>query len=433
VSAEGGPSTLALRDSSLAGFGLTAPAPLPGRRGVLFTACNSGCVTMSVHLLDLNTGRQRLLLNDAVSASYLPTGHLLYMRRDGVVLAAPFDLDRLETTGGAVSVLERVLTAGGLAFLTWSPSGSLAYLEGTAATPELEAVRVTRAGAATPIDTTWRGGFNSLALAPDGRRLAVGVGLASGALGVWVKQLDRGPFTRLTFGGQDRRPVWSPDGQTVSFLRDSLNGTTVWERRADGSTPDRLRARLDRQIQEAAWSPDGRWLLLRTDNGAAGAGDIVGVRAEGDTTPVPLVASEFTELHPSVSPDNRWIAYSSNESGANEVYVRPFPATSGGRWQVSNGGGTQPRWSPDGRELYYFDGVRLVAAQVRAAPAFEVTELRPLFDASGFAIDPFHLSYSVLAGGRGFAFLRARSAQTAAPPIVRAEHWFTDLRARSAR
>jgi serine/threonine-protein kinase len=159
----------------------------------------------------------------------------------------------------------------------------------------------------------------------------------------------------------------------------------------------------------------------------------VGVRTEGDTTPVPLVASQFTELHPSVSPDNRWIAYSSNESGANEVYVRPFPATSGGRWQVSNGGGTQPRWSPDGRELFYLDGVRLVAAQVRATPSFEVTELRPLFDASSFAIDPFHLSYSVLAGGRGFVFARPRSAQVAAPPIVRAEHWFTDLRARSAR
>jgi len=435
VSAAGGPSTRAVRDSSLAGLGIGVPMPLPGSRGVLFTVCTSGCVTMSVHLLDLRTGQQRLLLDDVVTASYLPTGHLLYVRRDGAALAAPFDVDRLKITGAAVPVLEGVLTpgGGGFALLAWSPAGTLAYMRGTAAAAEFEMVRVSREGAVTPIDTAWHGGFNSFALSPDGRRLAMGVGLASGTLGIWVKQLDRGPFTRLTFGGQDRRPAWSPDGQVAAFIRDSLNRSSVFARRADGSTPDRLLARLDRQVQEVAWSPDGHWLVLRTDNGVAGAGDLVGVRTSGDTTPVPLVASEFTELHPAVSPDVRWIAYTSNESGANEVYVRPFPATTGGRWQVSTGGGTQPRWSPDGRELFYTDaGDRLIAAQVRAAPAFEVTELRPLFDASGFAIDVFHSSYEVLPGGRGFVFLRQRQSTQAVAtlPVVMVENWFADLRAR---
>jgi serine/threonine-protein kinase len=388
---------------------------------------------MSVHLLDLRTGQQRLLLDDVVTAWYLPTGHLLYVRRDGAALAAPFDLDRLAISGAAVPVLESVLAPGGIAFLVWSPSGTLMYLQGTAVTNELEVVRVTREGASTPIDTAWHGGFNSFALSPDRRRLAVGVGLASGTLGIWIKQLDRGPFTRLTFGGQDRRPEWSPDGQLVAFIRDSLNGSSVFARRADGSTADRLLARLDRQVQEVVWSPDGRWLVLRTDNGAAGAGDLVGIRTSGDTAPVPLVASSFTELHPAVSRDGRWLAYTSNESGANEVYVRPFPATTGGRWQVSNGGGTQPRWSPDGRELFYLDGPgRLVAAQIRSAAAFDVTELKPLFDASGYAIDSFHSSYEVLPGGRGFVFLRQRqSTQTpTTTPLVLVENWFADLRAR---
>jgi Tol biopolymer transport system component len=95
-------------------------------------------------------------------------------------------------------------------------------------------------------------------------------------------------------------------------------------------------------VQEMTWSPDGRWLVLRTDNGVAGAGDLVGVRTSGDTTPVPLVASSFTELEPAVSPDSRWLAYASNESGANEIYVRPFPGTTGARWQVSTGGGAEP-------------------------------------------------------------------------------------------
>jgi len=391
VSGAGGTSTVVLHDSALAGLGLGNPTPLPGARGVLFTVCSSGCVGMSVHLLDLRTGRQRLLLDDVVTASYLPTGHLLYVRRDGTALAARFDLGKLAITGPAIPVLDRVLVNNGAAFLTVSRTGTLAYVQGTAVLNESEVVRVTREGVATPVDTSWHGGFNSLALSPDGRRLAMGVGLASGTLGIWIKQLDRGPFTRLTFGGQDRRPAWSPDGGTIAFVRDSLNFSSIFERRADGTTPDRPLARLDRQVQEVAWSPDGRWLVLRTDNGGPGAGDLVGVRASGDSTPVPLVASPFTELHPAVSPDGHWLAYTSIESGANEVYVRPFPATTGGRWQVSNGGGSEPRWSPDGRELFYLDGgLRLVAAQIRSGPSFEVTELKPLFDASGYAVDPFH-------------------------------------------
>jgi eukaryotic-like serine/threonine-protein kinase len=435
VSEAGGASSVVLRDSALAGLGFGNPRALPGARGVLFTVCSSGCVAMSVHLLDLRSRGQRLLLDDVVTAWYLPTGQLLYVRRDGTALAAPFDLGKLAITGPAVPVLDGVLVNNGAAFLTWSRTGLLAYLQGSAAQNEVEVVRVTREGVAAPVDSSWHGGFNSLALSPDGRRLAMGVGLASGTLDIWIKQLDRGPFTRLTFGGQDRRPVWSPDGQTIAFVRDSLNFSSIFERRGDGSTPDRLLARLDRQVQEASWSPDGRWLLLRTDNGGPGAGDIVGVRTTGDSTPVALVASPFTELHPAVSPDGHWLAYTSIESGTNEVYVRPFPATTGGRWQVSNGGGLEPRWSSNGRELFYLDAVpRLIAAQVRSGPTFEVTELRPLFDASAYTVDVFHQSYDVLPGGRGFVFLRPRQAgrAAAAVTVVEAENWFADVRARSA-
>ncbi|HEX6615834.1 MAG TPA: protein kinase [Gemmatimonadales bacterium] len=435
VPAAGGPPTPVLRDSALAGFGVGNPAALPGGRGVLFTLCTSGCVTMSVHVLDMKTGRHRVLLDDAVSATYLPTGHLLYMRRDGSALAAPFDLKGLRITGPAVPVLDGVLVGTGSAFLASSPAGTLIYLQGTATGQDLEPVRVTREGAPAVMDTTWHGGFNSIALAPEGRRLAVGVGLASGTLGIWVKQLDRGPFSRLTFGGQDRRPAWSPDGKDVAFIRDSLNGSSVYARLADGSAPDRPLLRLDRQVQEVTWSPDGRWILVRTDNGGPGAGDIVGVRTTGDTTPVPLVASPFTELHPAASPDGRWLAYTSNESGANEVYVRPFPTTTGGRWQVSNGGGSEPRWSPDGRELFYLDGsFRLTAAEIRRGPSFEVSELRPLFDASRFTIDIYHTSYDVLPGG-GFVFLRQRQSDRGGdrPPLVMAQDWLADVRARTAR
>jgi Tol biopolymer transport system component len=433
VSATGGPSTVALRDAALAGGGgIGSPTPLPGARGILFQYCSSACLTMSLHSLDLRTGHEKRLLDDAIQGWYLPDGHLLYVRRDGAVLLAPFDLRRLEISGPAVPVLEgiQVNTYNGFALLAWSASGSLIYVRGAGSADNM-LVRVGRDGVSTPIDSSWYGQFNSFALSPDGRRLAVGSG-AGAQLNIWVKQLDRGTFTRLTFGGADRRPFWSPDGRTVAFVRDSANSSAVYGRPADGSGQDRLLARLDRQVQEAVWSRDGQWIVMRTDNGTAGAGDLVGLRTSGDSTPVPIVASPFTELHPGLSPDGRWIAYVSNESGINEVYVRPFPTAGGGRWQVSNGGGSAPRWSPNGRELFYMDARgRLIAAQVQSTPTFAIAGLTPLFDASRFVVDVFHQSYEVTPDGRFFIFASPRQANgLRGPQLVWVDHWFSDLRAR---
>jgi serine/threonine-protein kinase len=436
VSGEGGRTTTVMKSPALVGLGIAVPTPLPGARGVLFTVCTSGCATVSVHVLDLHSGQERLLLNDVVTAWYLPSGQLFFVRRDGAGLVAPFDLKRLELTGSAVPVLERIRTFIGLPLLTWSASGTLVFMQGSALASDEEMVRVSRDGTVSPVDTAWHGGFNSAAISPDGHRLAVGAGLTSGTLGIWIKQLDQGPFTRLTFGGQDRRPVWSPDGKTVAFIRDSLSSSRVYARDADGSTADRPLARLDRPIQEVTWSPDGRWLVLRTDDGAAGAGDLVGLRTSGDTTPVPLVSSSFTEIEPAVSPDSRWLAYVSNESGTLEIYVRPFPGTAGARWQVSTNGGAHPRWSPDGRELFFTDATsHLVAAQLGRKGTFEVTSLRPLFDISGYLNPGFHQNYEVLPDGRGFLFMRSKVTGSKADefPIVQVENWLADVRARTRK
>ena len=433
VDAAGGPSTVILADTTLRGFGLLNLAALPHARGVLFTPCNSGCVTISLHVLDLKTGQQKLLLDNVVGGSYLPGGYLLYLTRNGTAFAAAFDLDRLEISGPAVPLLEGVRLTAGNNFLAWSPSGTLFYLQGAGNSTDLEFVRVGRNGVAAVVDSTWTGGFNSFALSPDGRRMAVGAGVTSGALSIWTKLLDRGTFSRLSFGGQDRRPIWSPDGRMVAFIRDSTSGGNVYGRRADGSGGDRLLGHLDRQIQEVAWSPDGEWLVVRTDNGTAGAGDLIGLRTSGDTTPVPFVASPYTELHPALSPDGKWLAYVSNESGENEVYVRSFPATTGGRWQVSNGGGTQPLWSPRGHTLFFVAAPgRLVAAHVQTAPVFEVTGLEPLFSTSDYVLDAFHQSYAINGDGTQFYFLRPVSAArgTGLGRAVLVEHWFAEVASR---
>jgi serine/threonine-protein kinase len=173
---------------------------------------------------------------------------------------------------------------------------------------------------------------------------------------------------------------------------------------------------------------------VRTDNGQAGAGDILAVRTSGDSTPVPVAASPFTELHPALSPDGRWLAYTSNESGINEVYVRPFPDARGGRWQVSNGGGSEPRWSRDGHELFYLDGdLRLNAVQVHAVPTFAAVGRRSLFDASNFVVAGFHQSYDVAPDGRAFVFVSPRRAGAQGPSqMVWTDRWLNDVAARLA-
>jgi len=200
---------------------------------------------------------------------------------------------------------------------------------------------------------------------------------------------------------------------------------------ADGSGAERRVARLDRQIQEAVWSKDDQWFIVRTDNATTGAGDLLAVRASGEGPPVPLAASAFTELTPSLSPDGRWLAYASNESGTNEIYVRPFPEAASARFQVSNGGGQEPRWSTDGRELFFIDPAsRLVAAQIRTAGGFTVTGITPLFSTAPFVRPGFHQSYVVTRDGR-FLFNRVEQGSDGANlPLVEVTNWFADIRAR---
>ncbi len=434
--AAGGASDTLLTNAGQQDLGFLYPSALPGARGVLFLLCNSGCFIMSLHVLDLRTGKEKLLLDDAAEAWYLPSGHLLYTRRDGTALVAPFDLDRLELKGPGVSALDHVMVTRGSAQLAWSPSGTVIYVTGASTSTENTVARVAHDGTIAPIDTTWTGHFASMAISPDGRRLAVEAGTGSGGLNIWIKQLERGPFTRLSFGGGDRRPVWSPDGRTVAFIRDTLGSSLVAARFADGSRPDTVMVHLSEPVQEFDWSRDGRWLVLRTDNGSKGAGDLIGVQTRGDTTPVLLVGSPFTEINPAISPDGRWLAYASNESGRNEIYVRPFPNTGDGRWQVSTGGGTQPRWSPDNSEVYFLDPVQtLIAAKVTARPGFAITDLHPLFDASRLGYSPFHQSYDVTPDGRAFIFGApvGAGANSRTPNLVRVDHWFRDLKTRLAQ
>ena len=295
---------------------------------------------------------------------------------------------------------------------------------------------VNREGVATAVDPAWdpQGIIDGVALSPDGKSLAVGL-IRSGRTDIWVKQLPTGPFSRITFGDTSAvRPTWSPDGHEVFYVSDRA-GSGVgapYAHRADGTGTARPLVPSKLDFGQIVASRDGRWLVLRTSGSAAGGGDLLGLKA-GDTTLVPLVATAATEFFPALSPDGRWLAYGSNESGTPEVYVRPFPATATAKWQVSTAGGSEPVWANSGRELFYVNGKsEMVSAEIRPGAAFSVGEQHVLFSTGPFARSGAFQSYAVSPDDRRFLMVREGDASQQGE-LVLAEHWLQELATRAPK
>jgi serine/threonine-protein kinase len=411
VPAGGGPAET-LKAPVLTGGGATFPIALPGSDRTLLTLCTNNCSRMTLVAYDSKAGTTDTLFTGVARAWYLPSGHLALVRQDGSVSVVRFNPSTLKIEGSPVPVLTGVqLVQGVTPELAVSADGTVIYRPGNPAGGEVTVVRVDRQGRASVLDPSWQAGINSLALSPDGRQLAVAA-TADSRTDLWVKQLDRGALTRLTFNGTlNYRPAWRPDGRSLSFTSDRDGpGSYLYEIRADGSTkPQRLLVGDTVQVDEAQWSADGRWLIYRVGV-ADGVRDVYARRVEGDTTRVTLAAGPYDEYAPTLSPDGRWLAYVSVESGREEVYVRPFPDAGRARWQVSTSGGTQPVWSHSGRELFYLAADdSLTSVAVGGGADFVPGARRALFSARGFVIQPFHQGYVVTPDDRSFIMFQGTS------------------------
>ena len=335
-------------------------------------------------------------------------------------------------------VLQGVRTVPGRADMQLGADGTLLYVEGSAtvAGTPAEAVWVTRDGAATPVQAGWSfipSSNPGIAFSPDGRRLALSV-RANGAEDIWVKELGGGPMTRLTFARTNIRPEWTADGRSIMYLsREGSGSEELRIRAADGTGGERTLLHVQRRVFEVLRTQDTTRLIVRFS--AQPSRDIF-LFERGDTVPRPLLAESYHEDEPALSPDGRWLAYSSNESGRYEIYVRPFPAVDQGRWQVSREGGTEPRWSRSGRELFY-RGARddLMAAAVVPGTAFVTREVRTLFSVAAFIRGAQHPYYAVAPDDRRFLFIRSLGGTEAGGPayVTIVDNWLAELRAGTGR
>jgi serine/threonine-protein kinase len=448
VSEAGGPSTL-LRAPEAQGRVLLFPAALPRGRGVLFTSCSNNCLRSDLWVLDLESGDARVLLPGERQGGYLRSGHVTYVGRDGQVFAAPFDLKSLKFRSTPVPVLGGVaMAAGGFAQnVTVSSTGTLVLEVGNAITGGSGArhtlVWVDRTGAQRPVDSAWtfrlgqQAGNVGWALSPDGTRLAIGLETESGD-DIWIKQLPAGPLSRMTFDTtDDSRPRWTPDGRSVMYIP---RLPEVRRQRADGTgdTEIVLKFTDPGTINEALRSPDGRWLVFRRGGAQAASGgrNISGIRPGVDSTPVPLVAKpDVDESAAALSPDGKWLAYVSNETGRDEIYVRPFPATDSGKWQVSTNGGQAPLWAHSGRELFFVDGERnMVVAPVQGGAALQVGARRILFNLGDdlYLTDSEHYTpFDLSPDDQRFIMARVvRRAADRERTFVLVENWFEELKAK---
>jgi len=446
VPASGGPVEDVVTLEAPAGIGYAWPQVLPGGSGLIATAVPTNQAqatqgasvtsrTLQIHLVDLESGTSRETLAGAYGV-YASSGHIVYVTQQGSLMAVPFDVKTLALTGRPTALIEGLdVRNDGATDLTISQNGVLAYTTQSFNAPE-EVAWVTRQGTASKVDSTWVRDveFEGLALSPDGKRAAVVIEVEDRG-DVWVKQLDRGPLSRLTFGGAyNGYPSWSPDGRFVAYqsLRDGDWNT--WIKRADGSGPEELLLDMDRDIWGVWWSRDGTWLIVSVD-GPPGSDDIYAYRPGIDSVPVPIVADAFDEFEPALSPDGRWLAYVSDESGRSEVYVRSFPATSAGKWQVSTEGGIEPAWSGNSRELYFrsLDGRQILVADLSAGPNSAASRtLTTLPKQNDYERNQRNRLFEVAPDGR-FAMIQRTGTPDVSGDLVVVLNWFKELRQRTSQ
>jgi serine/threonine-protein kinase len=422
------------------------PHMLPGGHAVIFTIMNGAYRWDDTQIVvrSLDTGQQTVLVTGGSDGRYFSTGHLIYLRL-GTLMAVPFDAVRLAVTGGATGVIDGVMQAANrnlsdmdntlAAQLTVSDTGALVYLTGGAVgASERSLAWVDRQGTSQALPAPPRPYFDPR-LSPDGQRVAVSTTFVRQ---VWSFDIARGALSPVTVDGQSGYGVFSPDGKRIVFRSGAAGGEdNLYWKAADGSgTVERLTT-SPRSQTPSSWSPDGTTLAFVEEGDSKGFFQFdIWVLSIGDRKTRAVINTAANEMTPEFSPDGRWLAYASNESGRTEVYVQPYPGP-GERHLISTNGGEQPAWSKDGRELFYvqrgvFNGggsPTLMSVSIATTPAFLAGTPQVVFENPDL-LTAWGRSYDVAPDGRRFLLTLDKKAPTNLAPaqMVFVQHWFEELK-----
>ena len=400
------------------------PAFLPDGKHFLYEAGSHSVGTESeLHSICMGslTGEPPKHLVNARSKGLYAAGHLLFVRQR-TLMAQPFDTASGKLSGDPFPIVGNVQEDPGFftAVFSVSDNGVLAYQEGGGSVDQFQLTWFDRAG--KKVDTVGqKGNVFSPRISHDGRRVVFAVGDPGD---VWIEDFARKVSTRLTFNAaDDSYPVWSPDDRRIVFLSERSGGGDIYGKSSSGTGSDELLLSSPLGKLPRCFSPDGRLLLFETLNPKTKSDQDVLSLADRKVTP--FLHSEFDEAQGDLSPDGRFVAYSSNESGRFEIYVQPFPGP-GGKWQVSTGGGATPAWRRDGKELFYIaPDHKLMAVAVKTGATFEAEAPQPLFE-TRVREDPDR-HYDVSADGQRFLIVTAAGDEST-PPISLVQNWTVLLR-----
>jgi serine/threonine-protein kinase len=407
---------------------------LPSGKAVLFTVGTNDMETFDdarIAVQSLETGERKTLIEGGTCALYSPSGHIVYAR-GGTLLAVPFDAKRLAVTGPPVPVLSGVFESvnNGSAQFAISEDGSLVYVPGPAEGAKRLPVWVNRDGKAEPLPLQERPYLHPR-VSPDGTELAIEIEGPSHDF--YLFDFGRNMLTKMTFDGYSHWPLWTPDGRKLTFRSWRTGSMTMWWMPADRSGPEERLTNVGTMQSPASWSPDVRVVAFTQVNDDTGPDVYVLDRAAG-AEPRPFARSKFAEGSPRFSPDGTWIAYTSNESGRNEIYAQPYPGP-GPKIQISNEGGTDAVWSPARGELFYRNGDNMMVAEVTTSPTFKVSAPRILWEghySHGMSSScgppgPTSSNYDVTPDGKRFLMIRDRD-QDANPNVIQVVlHWANEL------
>ena len=405
------------------------PELLPGGKAVLFASTESSFnwASANVAVEMVGTDKRRNLIQSATNPRYASSGHLVYAQEGGLT-AVPFNHQKLAVMGAAVPVVEGVLQsrASGAAQYSFSATGSLVYVSGGIEEDNQKLVWVTRNGtellSAFPTHS-----YIFPRLSPDGVRVAVGI--AEREAQVWLHDLSRETLTRLTFeGNRNLNSIWAPDGKRIAYVSNKDGPGNIYWQRADGSGGmERLTSSEYTQVP-MSWSPDGQLLAFMENNPTTGY-DIWVLRLS-DHKAQPFLRTPFNESVPRFSPDGRWLTYISNESGRYEIYVRPYPGP-GGKLQISTEGGTEPTWNPNGSELFYRSGNKMMAVAITTRPSFTASKPRVLFEGRYEPSPATTPNYDISLDGQRFLMLKPNQQEASAPTQINVVlNWFEELKRR---